>query len=51
MSSLHGMSPELQSLEDQVQNKREWKYEMRREAQEILPGPFLCYSGLVETQN
>ncbi|BGO89040.1 hypothetical protein NBRC10512_001905 [Rhodotorula toruloides] len=41
MSTLHGMSYELQSLEDQVQNKREWKYEMRREAQEILPGLFV----------
>lgn len=32
------MSPQLQALEDQVQNKVDWKYEMRREAQEILPG-------------
>lgn len=38
MSGLNGISPELQALEDQVQNKQEWRYEMRREAQEILPG-------------
>lgn len=46
MSTLHGMSYELQSLEDQVQNKREWKYEMRREAQEILPGASCASRGV-----
>lgn len=40
-SSLNGISPELSALEAQVQNKLEWKYEMRREAQEILPGLFI----------
>ena len=34
----NGISPQLQALEDAVQNKLEWRYEMRREAQEILPG-------------
>jgi hypothetical protein len=38
MASLHGASRELQALEDQVPNRTDWKYEMRREAQEILPG-------------
>lgn len=32
------MSQALQQLEQQVTNRLEWKYEMRREAQEILPG-------------
>jgi serine/threonine/tyrosine-interacting protein len=40
-SSLNGISAELSALEAQVQNKLEWKYEMRREAQEILPGLFI----------
>jgi hypothetical protein len=34
----NGISPQLQALDEQVQNKLEWRYEMRREAQEILPG-------------
>lgn len=38
MASLHGASKELQELEERVQNRTDWKYEMRREAQEILPG-------------
>lgn len=42
MTTLHGASKELQSLEDQVPNRTDWKYEMRREAQEILPGPSLA---------
>ncbi|GAA6038510.1 hypothetical protein JCM8097_004605 [Rhodosporidiobolus ruineniae] len=41
MSGLNGISPELQALEEQVQNKLEWRYEMRREAQEILPGLYV----------
>ncbi|GAA5916420.1 hypothetical protein JCM6882_001556 [Rhodosporidiobolus microsporus] len=41
MSGLNGISAELQALEDQVPNKHEWKYEMRREAQEILPGLYV----------
>ncbi|GAA5862546.1 hypothetical protein JCM8547_002099 [Rhodosporidiobolus lusitaniae] len=41
MSGLNGVSPELQALEDQVPNKVEWRYEMRREAQEILPGLYI----------
>ncbi|GAA6055509.1 hypothetical protein JCM3770_006295 [Rhodotorula araucariae] len=41
MSSLNGISPELQALEDQVPNKSDWRYEMRREAQEILPGLYV----------
>ncbi|BGP13312.1 hypothetical protein JCM10213_001501 [Rhodosporidiobolus nylandii] len=41
MSGLNGISPELQALEDRFQNKKEWKYEMRREAQEILPGLYV----------
>ncbi|GAA6000686.1 hypothetical protein JCM10207_004609 [Rhodosporidiobolus poonsookiae] len=41
MSGLNGISAELQALEDQVPNKVEWKYEMRREAQEILPGLYV----------
>lgn len=40
MASLHGASKELQELEERVQNRTDWKYEMRREAQEILPGTF-----------
>ncbi|GAA5830927.1 hypothetical protein JCM11251_005081 [Rhodosporidiobolus azoricus] len=41
MSGLNGISPELQALEDQVPNKVDWRYEMRREAQEILPGLYV----------
>ncbi|GAA5969055.1 hypothetical protein JCM8115_000290 [Rhodotorula mucilaginosa] len=41
MASLHGASRELQALEDQVPNRTDWKYEMRREAQEILPGLYV----------
>ncbi|GAA5973698.1 hypothetical protein JCM11641_005085 [Rhodosporidiobolus odoratus] len=41
MSGLNGISPALQALEEQVPNKVEWKYEMRREAQEILPGLYV----------
>ncbi|POY70747.1 hypothetical protein BMF94_6157 [Rhodotorula taiwanensis] len=41
MSTLHGASKELQALEDQVQNRTDWKYEMRRDAQEILPGLYV----------
>jgi len=38
---LMGISPELAALEEQYgHNKKEWKYEMRREAQEIVPGSF-----------
>lgn len=36
--SLCGPSPELAALDAQVPNKVEWRYEMRREAQETLPG-------------
>lgn len=36
---LNGISPELAQLEAQYgANKKEWRYEMRREAQEIVPG-------------
>lgn len=35
---MNGISPALAALDLQVPNKLEWKYEMRREAQEILPG-------------
>jgi hypothetical protein len=36
---LNGISPELAQLELQYgSNKKEWRYEMRREAQEIVPG-------------
>jgi len=39
-----GISPELAALEEQYgHNKKEWKYEMRRDAQEIVPGSFLLY--------
>lgn len=41
MASLHGASKELQELEERVQNRTDWKYEMRREAQEILPGLYV----------
>ncbi|GAA5877648.1 hypothetical protein JCM1840_004965 [Sporobolomyces johnsonii] len=42
MSGLNGISPELQALEALYgANKVEWKYEMRREAQEILPGLYV----------
>ncbi|CEQ39306.1 SPOSA6832_00830, partial [Sporobolomyces salmonicolor] len=42
MSGLNGISPELQALEELYgANKVEWKYEMRREAQEILPGLYV----------
>lgn len=44
MSTLHGASKELQALEDQVQNRTDWKYEMRRDAQEILPGSLVVPS-------
>lgn len=37
---MNGISPQLQLLDSQVDNKVEWKYELRREAQEILPGKF-----------
>lgn len=36
--SICGPSAELQALDAQVPNKLDWRYEMRREAQEILPG-------------
>ncbi|GAA5928618.1 hypothetical protein JCM3775_004583 [Rhodotorula graminis] len=39
--SLCGPSPELAALDAQVPNKIEWRYEMRREAQEILPGLYV----------
>lgn len=39
-SRRNGISPQLAALDEQVQNKLEWRYEMRREAQEILPGQF-----------
>lgn len=35
---MNGISEALQKLDDLVPNKQEWKYEMRREAQETLPG-------------
>ncbi|ORY90920.1 protein-tyrosine phosphatase-like protein [Leucosporidium creatinivorum] len=38
---MNGISPQLQALDEQVQNKLEWRYEMRREAQEILPGLYV----------
>lgn len=37
----NGFSNKLQALEEQVTDKREWRYEYRREAQEILPGASL----------
>ncbi|GAA6004056.1 uncharacterized protein JCM10292_005858 [Rhodotorula paludigena] len=40
-STINGISAELQALEDAVPNKVDWRYEMRREAQEILPGLFV----------
>ena len=42
MSGLNGISPELAQLESLYGSlKKEWRYEMRREAQEIVPGQFL----------
>ncbi|GAA5824403.1 hypothetical protein JCM5353_005025 [Sporobolomyces roseus] len=42
MAGLMGISPELAALEEQYgHNKKEWKYEMRREAQEIVPGLYV----------
>jgi hypothetical protein len=42
---LNGISPALAQLEKEYgSNKKEWKYEMRREAQEIVPGQFLSPS-------
>jgi serine/threonine/tyrosine-interacting protein len=38
---MNGISAQLQALDDAVPNKVEWKYEMRREAQEILPGELI----------
>ncbi|GAA5837473.1 hypothetical protein JCM3766R1_000457 [Sporobolomyces carnicolor] len=39
---LNGISPELAQLEAQYgANKKEWRYEMRREAQEIVPGLYV----------
>ncbi|GAA5906603.1 hypothetical protein JCM8208_000494 [Rhodotorula glutinis] len=39
--SLCGPSPELAALDAQVPNKVEWRYEMRRDAQETLPGLYV----------
>ncbi|GAA5972088.1 hypothetical protein JCM3765_001288 [Sporobolomyces pararoseus] len=42
MSGLNGISPELAQLESLYGSlKKEWRYEMRREAQEIVPGLFV----------
>ncbi|KAM0751554.1 phosphatases II [Meredithblackwellia eburnea MCA 4105] len=38
---MQGVSPALQQLDEQIQNKVEWRYEMRREAQETLPGVYV----------
>ena len=39
---MNGITPELAALESHLGgNKLEWRYEMRREAQEILPGVFV----------
>lgn len=38
---MNGISEALQKLDDLVPNKQEWKYEMRREAQETLPGVYV----------
>ncbi|GAA5879258.1 hypothetical protein JCM16303_003141 [Sporobolomyces ruberrimus] len=39
---LNGISPELAQLEAQYgSNKKEWRYELRREAQEIVPGLYV----------
>ena len=41
-TKVNGITPELAALETQLGgNKLEWRYEMRREAQEILPGVFV----------
>lgn len=50
---MSGISAKLQALDSQVDNKVEWKYELRREAQEILPGKALysrCPSALIEVE-
>ncbi|KAI5478966.1 hypothetical protein MNV49_004369 [Pseudohyphozyma bogoriensis] len=38
---MNGLSEALQALEEMVPNKQEWRYEMRRECQETLPGLFV----------
>lgn len=40
---MNGISPGLAALEEQFKDVKppEWRYEMRREAQEILPGLLL----------
>ncbi|SCV72319.1 BQ2448_3856 [Microbotryum intermedium] len=38
---MSGMSPALQRLEEALPNRVDWRYEMRREAQQILPGLFI----------
>ncbi|SGZ08862.1 BQ5605_C030g10821 [Microbotryum silenes-dioicae] len=35
---MSGISPALQRLEEALPNRVDWRYEMRREAQQILPG-------------
>ncbi|KDE03834.1 hypothetical protein MVLG_05718 [Microbotryum lychnidis-dioicae p1A1 Lamole] len=38
---MSGISPALQRLEEALPNRVDWRYEMRREAQQILPGLFI----------
>ncbi|GAA5936903.1 uncharacterized protein JCM15063_000096 [Sporobolomyces koalae] len=41
-AGFYGISPELARLEEQYgANKKEWRYEMRREAQEVVPGLYI----------